>query len=85
MIAPRSVLCMMGIFIIIVAIFRYVSLGSVAAAAPLPALAWIFHESSDSRQLLLMLATSLLILWKHRQNLMRIAAGAEPKLGAREP
>jgi glycerol-3-phosphate acyltransferase PlsY len=74
---------MVGIFVVIVAIFRYVSLGSVVAAALLPILAWGLHEYVDLRELLLLLATSLLIIWKHRQNLRRIAAGTEPKLGVK--
>ena len=84
LIAPKSILCMFGIFLVMVAIFRYVSLGSVVAAALLPILAWALHESVEPRQLLVMLATSVLIIWKHRQNLRRIAAGTEPKLGARK-
>jgi glycerol-3-phosphate acyltransferase PlsY len=83
LIAPKSILCMVGIFVVIVAIFRYVSLGSVVAAALLPLLAWGLHEYVDPRELLLLLVTSLLVIWKHRQNLSRIAAGTEPKLGVK--
>jgi acyl phosphate:glycerol-3-phosphate acyltransferase len=82
MIAPKSILCMIGIFVVVVAVFRYVSLGSVAAAALLPVLAWTLHESLEPKSLLLMFAVSALIIWKHRQNLSRIATGTEPKLGA---
>ena len=85
LIVPKSILCMLGIFVVVLAIFRYVSLGSVVAAAPLPILAWGLHESVEPQPLLLMFAVSLLIVWKHRQNLTRIAAGTEPKLGARKP
>lgn len=82
LIAPKSIVCMFGIFIVVVAISRYVSLGSVAAAALLPILAWALHEAIAPQELLLLLAASILIIWKHRQNLRRIAAGTEPKLGA---
>src|SRR6266850_7310421 len=82
LIVPKSILCMVGIFLVMVAIFRYVSLGSVVAAALLPILAWGLHEYVETRELLLLFATSLLIIWKHRQNLSRIAAGTEPKIGA---
>ncbi len=81
-IAPKSILCMVGIFVLVVAIFRYVSLGSVVAAALLPILAWGLHEYIQPRELILLFATSVLIIWKHRQNLSRIAAGTEPKIGA---
>jgi len=84
LIAPKSILCMVGVFVVVVAIFRYVSLGSVVAAILLPILAWGLHESVEPKQLLVMCAASVLIIWKHRQNLSRITAGAEPKLGARK-
>lgn len=83
MVAPKSVLCMLGIFVVVVAIFRYVSLGSVAATAPLALLAWGLHEAVEPAPLLLMFAASSLIIWKHRQNIARLVAGTEPQLGAR--
>jgi acyl phosphate:glycerol-3-phosphate acyltransferase len=84
LIAPKSILCMVGVFVVVVVIFRYVSLGSVVAAVLLPILAWRLHESADPKQLLLLAAASIFIIWKHRQNISRIAAGTEPKLGARK-
>jgi len=83
LIVPKSIVCMVGIFVVVVAILRYVSLGSVIAAALLPILAWGLHEYVEPKQLLLMAATSLLIIWKHRYNLGRIAGGTEPKLGSK--
>ena len=83
-IAPKSILCMLGIFIVVVAIFRYVSLGSVIAAAWLPILAWGFHESVATQQMVLFFSASILILWKHRENLRRVASGTESKLGTKQ-
>ena len=83
LVAPRSVLCMVGIFLVVVAALRYVSLGSVVAAVSLPLLASRFHEYDDPRQLLIFAALSLLIAWKHRSNLARLISGTEAKLGAR--
>jgi len=57
---------MVGIFVLVVAIFRYVSLGSVVAAALLPILAWGLHEYIQPRELILLFATSVVIIWKHR-------------------
>ena len=84
LIAPKSILCMFGIFLLVVAIFRYISLGSVVAAALLPVLARALHESIAPLELSMMLGTSILFIWKHRQNLERIVSGGEPKLGARK-
>jgi glycerol-3-phosphate acyltransferase PlsY len=83
LLTPKSILCMVGIFVVVVAILRYVSLGSVVAAALLPILAWGLHEYVETKQLFLLAAASVLIIWKHRHNLGRIAAGTEPKLGAK--
>ena len=83
LIAPKSILCMVGIFVVVVAIFRYVSLGSVVAATLFPILVWGLHEYVEPKQLLVLAAASLLIIWKHRHNLGRIAAGTEPKLGTK--
>jgi glycerol-3-phosphate acyltransferase PlsY len=82
LLTPKSVLCMVGLFLLVTAAFRYVSLGSVAAAAAFPLLVWVLGEYVDLRQLLLVAAVSLLVIWKHRQNIGRIAAGTESKLGA---
>jgi glycerol-3-phosphate acyltransferase PlsY len=82
LIAPKSVLCLVGIFLVIVAALRHVSLGSVAAAAAFPLLAWLLREASGL-ELALMGVTSLLVIWKHRQNISRLLAGTEPKVGAK--
>ena len=81
LLTPKSILCMVVLFLILVAAFRYVSLGSVVAAAAFPVLAWGLHEYADSRQVVLIAMVSALVLWKHRRNIGRLAAGTEAKLG----
>jgi glycerol-3-phosphate acyltransferase PlsY len=81
LLTPKSILCMVGLFFLIAVAFRYVSLGSVVVAAAFPMLAWAFHEYRDSRQLGLISVVSLLVIWKHRQNIGRIVTGTESKLG----
>jgi glycerol-3-phosphate acyltransferase PlsY len=83
LLTPKSILCMALLFLIVVAAFRYVSLASLITAAAFPLLAWTFHEYSDSRQLLLIAAVSLLVIWKHRQNIARLGAGTESRLGTK--
>jgi len=83
LLTPKSILCMVGLFLLIAVAFRYVSLGSVAVAAAFPLLAWALHEYADSRQLALIAAVSALVIWKHRQNIGRLAAGTETKLGTK--
>jgi acyl phosphate:glycerol-3-phosphate acyltransferase len=81
LIVPKSVLCMVGVFLLVVAALRYVSLGSVLAAAMLPLLAWALHDYSDPRQLIVIAIASLLVIWKHRQNIGRLVGGTEARLG----
>lgn len=83
LIAPKSIVFIAGIFFLAVAALRYVSLGSVAAAVAFPLLAWGLREYADPRQLAWFAVVAVLIVWKHRENVRRMLAGAEPKLGAR--
>ena len=71
----------MVLFLVVAIAFRYVSLGSVAVAAAFPLLAWAFHEYVDPRQLIFIAAVSALVIWKHRPNIGRLAAGTESKFG----
>ena len=60
---------------------RYVSLGSVAAAASFPLLAWAFQEYHEPVQLLIIAVVSALVIWKHRDNLGRLVGGTESRIG----
>jgi acyl phosphate:glycerol-3-phosphate acyltransferase len=83
LLTPQAILCMVVLFLLVAVAFRYVSLGSVAVAAAFPLLAWAFHEYADSRQLILIALVSALVIWRHRQNIGRIAGGTESKLGGK--
>ena len=82
-IVPKSVLCVAGVFVLVIALLRYISLGSVLAAATFPLVIWALHEYQDPHELLLIGVASLLIIWRHRGNLSRIFEGVEPRFGER--
>ncbi|MGA9709594.1 MAG: glycerol-3-phosphate 1-O-acyltransferase PlsY [Candidatus Sulfotelmatobacter sp.] len=83
LIAPKAVLIAVGIFIVVVVISRYVSLGSIVAVAAFPFVAWRIGQFYLSPTALALISlASLLILVKHRQNLRRLWAGTESRLGA---
>ena len=85
-IAPKAVLIAVGIFLILVLVFRYVSLGSVAAVAIFPSLAWSLHEYGNVwSALAFMTLASLLIVLKHRANIVRLLTGTEHRLGSKSP
>lgn len=85
-IVPKAVLLAFCVFAALVALFRYVSLGSIAAAAALPALIYLFyiHPGAPMQSVLgAAMAASLLIIAKHHQNISRLLAGTEPRFSLR--
>ena len=68
-------------FGVIAAFFRYVSFASIVAAAFAAFYcAWLFGVQPVS---LVVAAMSALLVWRHRENIKRLAAGTESKLGAK--
>jgi len=84
MIAPKAVLVSAAIFLLLVLVFRYVSLGSIAAVAAFPNLALLLHEYGNTAiALVLMAMASLLIVVKHYANIRRLLAGTENRFGSK--
>ena len=79
--APLATALAAGVFVITVALTRYVSLGSLAAVAALPTLAWLTHAPASAVGGGVLAA--LLIIAKHRGNLARLRDGTERRLGER--
>ena len=73
----------LGVFIIIIALFRIVSLASVSAALSLPLIMFLsFKTSSISLPFLLIsLLAMTLVIWRHRENIIRLMKGKEPRIG----
>jgi glycerol-3-phosphate acyltransferase PlsY len=79
--APRAVLVVLAVFLVIVAIFRYVSLGSIVASAVFPLSAFFLqHGESSPVALVVMVGASLLIIFKHSANIRRLLNGTENRL-----
>jgi glycerol-3-phosphate acyltransferase PlsY len=84
LIAPKAVLASTGIFLVLVLIFRYVSLGSIVAVAAFPNLALVLHEYGNTAvALVLMAMASVLIVIKHHANIRRLLAGTETRFGSK--
>ena len=73
----------LGIFILIISLFRIVSLASITSALALPFLMFLsFNSSSFSLPFLIIsLLAMTLVIWRHRENLTRLFKGEEPKIG----
>lgn len=83
-VAPKAVLIAAAIFVVLVLVFRYVSLGSIVAVATFPVLAWKLRiEGNDEVALVLMSLASLLIIARHHANIRRLLAGTENRFGAK--
>jgi acyl phosphate:glycerol-3-phosphate acyltransferase len=82
-IGPNAVLVAAGIFVLVVAVFRYVSLGSILAVASFPLL-FAYRmpaHGNASVALAIMATTCLLIILRHHENIRRLLAGTENRLG----
>ncbi len=79
MIDWRVALVVWGGFLLLTALTRYVSLGSVWAGASFPFACWIF-VSSDPVVLVLAFIIGGLVVWQHRGNIKRLVKGEERKL-----
>ncbi len=83
---PLAACAAVAIFAITVLATRYVSLGSVLSAVALPGLALLFarlgwaHEVSSSA-LVLTIACAGLVVLRHGDNVRRLLAGTERRLG----
>ena len=78
MIDWRIAVVVWGGFLILTALTRYVSLGSLWAGASFPFISWYCYPQTP----IIVLAFCLggLIVWKHRANIQRLLAGNENKL-----
>jgi glycerol-3-phosphate acyltransferase PlsY len=77
--AFKPVLLSLVIFLIVIAISRYVSLGSLFAALSYPLFIFLFKE--EAAILYLSLALFHLIMFMHRSNIQKLIKGTERKLG----
>ena len=79
---PLAAVSALLLFLICVAYWRYVSLGSVAAAAAMPLLIYFLWAPHHAPPIIIdvgTLAIALLVIYKHDGNLQRLVEGTEPR------
>jgi len=72
-------LATLGIFAVVVAITRIVSISSISGAIAVSLFMILFKEPLP--YLIFSLAAGVYVIWRHRSNIQRIIAGTEPKVG----
>jgi glycerol-3-phosphate acyltransferase PlsY len=79
---PLAALAALILFVLVSAFWRFISLGSVSAAAAMPLLVYFLWAPGHAPPLVIMLGTlfaSALIFYKHRANIQRLMDGTEPR------
>ena len=70
----------LAIFIVLVAITRYVSVGSIATAALVPVTVYIAFPAISLPALAIWALLGWSVVWAHRSNISRLVSGTESKL-----
>ncbi len=77
---PVALVCA-AVWLVVVALSRISSLGGMIAVAAGPIAAWGFGRPELE---LAFGGIALVVLWRHRANIARLAAGTEPRIGAQD-
>lgn len=77
--APKVVPVMVVVFVLVIALSKYVSLGSIVIAALFPGVCWLAYPDRVAL-VLFSFAVAVLVIWRHRANVGRIRRGEEAKI-----
>lgn len=73
----------LGVFAVVLALSRIVSLGSISGAIAVPVLMIIMEQPLPYQ--LFAGAAGIYVIWRHRSNIQRVLAGTEPQVGQKLP
>lgn len=82
--APIPFAIALAVFVVSVAITRYVSVGSILGALVLP-FAMLVRNTATSPRVVMAIVIAGFVLWTHRTNIGRLVRGEESRLGRRTP
>lgn len=75
----KAALSAFGVWLVVLAATRIVSVASVAAAASLPMWAFVFSETAGYQ--VFAVPIMIIVVWRHIPNIERLIQGKEPRLG----
>lgn len=84
LLAPKASLAAIGIFVVTLIIFRFVSLSSILSVASFPVVVWLLHEYRSAPLVIVLISIcSFMIVLKHHGNIQRLITGTEPRFQLR--
>ncbi|NTV50223.1 MAG: glycerol-3-phosphate acyltransferase [Geobacteraceae bacterium] len=78
--APLAVAIAIALFAVLMLFWRYVSLGSIAAAAIMPLAVFLLGENRTVTTVTFIIA--MIVIWRHHENIKRLLSGSENKFKA---
>jgi len=78
--SPLALAIALGVFILVMLVWRYVSLGSISAAAVMPIAVWLLGGGRVMGVVTMIVAVIVII--RHTENIRRLAAGTESRFKA---
>ena len=79
---PGPLLCTLGIWGIVFAISRYVSVASIVAAVAMPVATWLIEK--DPTLTVFTAILGAVAIYKHKSNIQRLLAGTENRVGGKK-
>ncbi len=80
MLDPTIFLVVLTVFVVVVAIWRYISLGSILSAAVYPLVVYAAYGERAGLRFLFALCLAIFVIFLHRSNIQRLLDGKENKL-----
>ncbi len=78
--SPQAVAVAIGLFAVVMFLWRYVSLGSICAAAAMPPA--VFFLGGNNNVTAVTVAIAVIVIIRHRENIKRLLSGTENKFKA---
>ncbi len=75
-------LTVLAVWLLVAFTLRYSSLAALCASFSAPLICWFYRP--DIEILVMMIAMSALLIWRHKSNISNLLQGAESKIGAKK-